>query len=132
MVDSLKSFAQRWLPFLRPKTDLFVFGSSILWGQGILPEEKIHMIFARWVERNEFERVLPHLFAHSGARILGGNGHSELHGEIPRAEPSIMAQVEDAPKSGDRRVRILIEGGINEVGGTTDHQSADTCAFYQK
>ncbi len=119
MVDLLKKLAARWVWFLRPRSELLVFGSSILWGQGILPEEKIHMIFSRWLEKEKLERVKVRLFAHSGARVLGGGGNADLHGEIPRPEPSIIEQVKAAPAHRRRPIRILIEGGINELGGTT-------------
>ena len=59
------------------------------------------MIFSRWLEKEKYERVRVRLFAHSGARVLGSGGNAGLHREIPRAEPSVMAQVETAPA--DRR-----------------------------
>ncbi len=118
MITRLRKMAARWVPFLAERSELYVFGSSILWGQGILPEEKIHATFANWllIEKGELAKV--HMFAHSGARVLGGDGDADLHGEIPRAEPSVMAQVEAASRRGTGRVRILVEGGINDVGGT--------------
>lgn len=118
MIERLRKLVARWIPFFAKRSELLVFGSSILWGQGILPSAKIHAIFSNWLLVEKGERAKVRMFAHSGARVLGGSGNADLHGEIPRAEPSIMAQVESAPGNVNGRVRVLLEGGINDIGGT--------------
>lgn len=102
-----------------PKSELFLFGSSILWGQGHEQADKIGQKTAKWIENRFKERVRVHQMAHSGAFLSGDpeGGAPRLHGEIPTPWPSVMEQVRISPKPKSSKVRILIEGGINEVGG---------------
>ncbi len=103
----------------RQRSELYLFGSSILWGQGHAPPEKIGTKVAEWIEERFGERVKLHLLAHSGALLTGDpeGGVKSCHGEVPTAWPSIMAQVRSARMPRSEKVRILIEGGINDVGG---------------
>ncbi|MGJ8634299.1 MAG: hypothetical protein ACSHX7_10295 [Luteolibacter sp.] len=66
------------------------------------------------------ENVRIHSFAHSGALLSGDDEiqGNALHGEVPSPWPTVSAQIRNAPKPKTKVVRILIEGGINEVGGS--------------
>lgn len=109
----------RFLHLFRRRSDLYLFGSSILWGQGHLTADKIGAKTAGWIARNLKENVTIHVHAHSGAFLTGDPSPSPraLHGEVPTPWPSVMTQIDGSkpPRSG--KVRILVEGGINEVGG---------------
>jgi len=103
----------------RQRSELYVFGSSILWGQGHARPEKVGTKVAEWIEGRFGERVKLHLLAHSGALLTGDpeGGVKRCHGEVPTPWPSISAQVRSAQRPHSEKVRILIEGGINDVGG---------------
>ncbi len=109
------------LAFWKPKSELYVFGSSILWGQGHLSGDKIHVKVANWLEEEGGERVTIIQRAHSGALLLASAEPEpeRLHGEVPTPWPSIEKQIRTAPAPKSKRVRVLVEGGINEVGGST-------------
>ncbi len=109
-----------WLKgFFRPRSELYLFGSSVLWGQGHAKGDKIGYRTAKWIAERFGERVKVRLLAHSGAFLTGDpdRGGRRLHGEIPSPWPSLLQQIRKAPKARSSRVRILVEGGINEVGG---------------
>lgn len=110
---------ERLFSLFRPKSDLYVIGSSILWGQGHKSETKIHRKVADFIRTEFKENPSVHLLAHSGALLRGGPdlAGSEAPGEIPTKWPSVCTQIRLAPKPRSGRVRILLEGGINEVGG---------------
>ncbi|MEP2777673.1 MAG: hypothetical protein ABJQ93_17140 [Luteolibacter sp.] len=57
--------------------------------------------------------------AHSGAFLTGdpADPSKRLHGEVPSPWPSVLEQIRTAREPGGRKVRIIVEGGINEVGG---------------
>ena len=111
--------ASKWLRVWQPWSELYGIGSSILWGQGLKEKWKIHARVARWLERERKERVRVHLLAHSGARLTDGEGGGKpLHGEVPTASPTLLEQVELAPEARSGRVRVLLEGGINDVEGS--------------
>lgn len=108
-----------FLSLLRPKSDLYVLGSSILWGQGHPAAAKIDRKIARFIGKEFKERPRVHLLAHSGA-VLGGDPPSPpepVHGEVPTPWPSVLAQLQAAPEPRSDRIRVLLEGGINDVGG---------------
>jgi hypothetical protein len=96
---------------------LYVFGTSILWGQGHKKDNKIHSRIGAWLEKPGV-RVRVRHYAHSGAVLKGGggSGRGPLNGEIPDEWPSIATQIRNAPASTDKRVCILVDGGINDVG----------------
>lgn len=100
------------------KIGLYVFGTSILWGQGHVTDKKIHIRIKNWLERKQGISVRAHHFAHSGAILKGklGPGRGRLHGEVPDPYPSIATQIRNAPNAREDKVVILFEGGINDVG----------------
>lgn len=101
----------------RKRTDLLVFGSSVLWGQGHQEASKLDVLFARWLEKTRREKVTLQRFAHSGAHLQAPGEAAALFGEVPTPHPTVEQQVAMAPARGRGKTRILIEGGINEVGG---------------
>lgn len=120
--------AMRALSFWREKSDLLVFGSSILWGQGLLEEDKLHQRYRNWLEKEYGERVRVQQFAHSGAFINHPEAgrHSRLHGEVPTPFPTVLEQIARCRIKLRSKVRILIEGGINDVGGARIVSPAST------
>lgn len=104
--------------FWREEVEVFVFGTSILWGQGLRDEAKISSLLARHLTDVRGYRVKVHSFAHSGAHLRGGTGVSGLHGEVPTPSPNVMEQIEAAPAARGLETIVLVEGGINEVGGS--------------
>ena len=119
MPPFLNGLLRSFLRLFRPRSELFVFGSSILWGQGHLDSGKIAVKTATWIESHFKERVQVYSYAHSGAFVSGDPEDLKWlpHGEVPTPWPSVGSQIDSAPKPRSGRVRILIEGGINEVGG---------------
>lgn len=99
-------------------TGLYVFGTSILWGQGHNEDAKMHTKIRDWLARRHKAIVRLHHPAHSGAFLKGqpGRGRGPLHGEVPDAFPSIATQINRAPRSTEDRTVVLVEGGINAVG----------------
>ena len=57
--------------------------------------------------------------AHSGALLSGDPSGADvkIHGEVPFPWPSVTRQIRRAPRGRGGKVRILLEGGLNEVGG---------------
>lgn len=106
--------------FWKEETDLYVLGSSILWGQGLLDEQKIHHHVRLWLEKSLSERVHVHLLAHSGAQIgtPSAGPPKPLFGEVPTPRPTLSEQIDLCPLTVGRKVRVLIEAGINDVGGS--------------
>lgn len=119
MLEMLGSKIRNFLRLFLPRSSLLVFGSSILWGQGHIESGKIGSKVAVWIQTRFRERVSVYQFAHSGAHLTGDQvqpGHLP-HGEVPHPWPSVLQQVKSAPRRLRGKVRVLIEGGINEVGG---------------
>lgn len=100
------------------RSDLCVFGTSILWGQGHKERDKIHTRIRAWLESTYGEKVAIHHYAHSGALLRDESTRCQkrIHGEVPAPHPSVSRQVGSSRAGrGGRRVRILIDGGINDV-----------------
>ncbi len=97
---------------------LYVFGTSILWGQGHNDDKKIHTRIKQWLERKHGATVRVRHYPHSGAVLKGaaGPGRKRLYGEVPDPWPSIWTQINEARKPKDKQVCILLDGGINDVG----------------
>ena len=109
--------------------EMLVLGDSIMWGQGLKEEQKFSYQVAEWLRAQlPGIEVHRHVFAHSGARIMGDTGEDAKppkHGEVPSHFPSISAQLETArtavfplhPPFDPRSVAlVLLDGGINDFG----------------
>lgn len=97
-----------------------VFGDSIHWGQGLLPEQKMAYLLKQKLEsKNKSLKIRIESNAHSGATIgeKSTKKDAELHGEIPRTDPTILGQI-DLAIDKDQIDLILVNGGINDVDVT--------------
>ena len=95
---------------------LYVFGTSVLWGQGHKRPSKMHMRLARWSRTRHGGTVRVHYAPHSGAVVLGNSTAKRLDGEVPVPFPSIARQIRLAPPPTEAKVYVLVDGGINDVG----------------
>lgn len=126
---------------------ILVLGDSVMWGQGLEENEKIHRVLARLLfSQNGFEPSVLH-YAHSGATI-GYIGGAVAHAipapgwwpaEIPIASPTLHDQCNQvaADHPDERFDIVLLTGGINDVKvqnifnpGTTIQQINDLSAKY--
>ena len=95
---------------------LYVFGTSILWGQGHNKSTKLHTRFTAWLRNRRGRTVRVHYAPHSGAVLARRSNDKRLHGEVPTASPSVVKQISQAPGATENQVIVPIEGGINDVG----------------
>ncbi|MEP7289692.1 MAG: SGNH/GDSL hydrolase family protein [Chloroflexota bacterium] len=110
--------------------NLVVFGTSILWGQGLEDGDKIHSVVVqllreRFPERNVKATFLAHSGASTGFAQDGSvDAHREprIHGEVPTLYPTIIQEIEefDALNIPSESIDIvLLDAGINDVHVTT-------------
>ncbi len=116
---------------------MIVIGDSIMWGQGLLKEQKFYYQVARWLETDVFRnaRIVPEplLLAHSDANIFPAFDQKKdfiknnVSGETDLPNPAILFQAESALEHFKNRERpgntgpatvdlILLNGGINDFG----------------
>lgn len=114
--------------------EILAIGDSVIWGQGLKPENKFISIVKEWIEKEIFEgHRQVHLYygeSHSGATIHPGRGkpHKRFHGEVNDESPSIFEQVKSSleyyrhreeshggPIVGTDVNLIILDGGINDV-----------------
>ncbi len=111
-------------------SQMLVIGTSILWGQGLLEEEKIYTLVKKMVEERglvaDGKLTLCQL-SHSGASIGYNHDDTEdtkqlprIAGEVPTIYPTLLQQLheydEQHAEPTDTVRLILIEGGINDIG----------------
>jgi hypothetical protein len=108
---------------------LVVFGTSILWGQGLEDRDKTHNVLARMLENHMPERVInTYLIAHSGASTgykrdgtVDTRQLPRIHGEVPTLYPTILQQIDSFGAVGDSQIDpasvdiILLDAGVNDV-----------------
>ena len=98
-----------------------VLGDSVAWGNGLNDRHKYSTLVMRTIERELGLKVIRQVKAHSGARIVPGEGDGvcavNCSGEVPRIHTSITAQAGliEQPELIDF---ILMDGCINDVGIT--------------
>ena len=97
--------------------ELFVFGTSVLWGQGNNERDKIDVKIQEWLHQKYGASIKRIRHAHSGAVLLGasGPGRGPLNGEAPDPWPSVASQIAKAPSARQKVKLILLDGGINDV-----------------
>ena len=103
--------------------EMLVLGDSIMWGQGLKPEEKFSWRIKCWLQEKTNRDVRQQVFAHSGALISGGPatapGFRSNDGEVNLPYPSINEQLDHARAfygPGNAKVNlILLDGCINDV-----------------
>jgi lysophospholipase L1-like esterase len=94
---------------------MLVFGDSVTWGQGLLPEQKFHSIVAAHLE---IPVAKVRSLAHSGAVIGRFNQEASLaicHGEVPVSLPSVLQQVDSITGDTSQAEVVLLNGGSNDV-----------------
>ena len=95
-------------------------GDSIIWGQGLLPNEKFNWLVQQALSPKHPEGVTLESLAHSGAVIgaTGASGNPQV-GEVPASRLSIIEQCDSYANSPDTVDLVLMDGGINDVGVAT-------------
>ena len=90
--------------------DLVVFGDSVPWGQGLLPQDKFaHQIAAAL-------RLRLRMRAHSGARIVTDEDAAQTAPpEVPHPNPSVMQQIVRYRGDTAKARVVLINGGVNDL-----------------
>ena len=107
---------------------ILVIGTSVLWGQGLHEEQKIHSLVKQALQSSSAQPISVHLLAHSGAIIGYKADDSEdtkqlprVHGEVPTHYPTLLQQLaevdslQDQIGTADDVDVVLVEGGINDV-----------------
>ncbi|HEY1755522.1 MAG TPA: SGNH/GDSL hydrolase family protein [Bryobacteraceae bacterium] len=96
---------------------IFCLGDSIIWGQGLLPNEKFDALVQQALLPQHPEGVTLENVAHSGAVIgaTGASGDPEP-GEVPAPRLTIIEQCDAYSNSPDTVDLVLMNGGINDVG----------------
>jgi lysophospholipase L1-like esterase len=95
-------------------------GDSIMWGQGLLPEEKIDRLVQQALQPRYPGGVTIENLAHSGA-VIGASGASgsPQPGEVPAPRLSIIEQCAGYANSPETVDLVIVNGGINDVGVAT-------------
>src|SRR5437588_2120897 len=109
--------------------DMIILGDSIMWGQGLQDQDKFWVKTQNAITSQFNTTVIPHLYAHSGARIIRAGDDppdptpgawNVLWGEIPTSPPSILAQLAKAQADlpachAGQPCLMLVDGGINDL-----------------
>jgi hypothetical protein len=103
--------------------EMLVLGDSIMWGQGLLPEEKFSWRLKCWLQDKTNRQVDLKVFAHSGALISGAPAPAfrfkSNDGEVNLPYPSVEEQLDLAREFyGPAKTNvdlILLDGCINDV-----------------
>jgi len=96
---------------------IVAIGDSIVWGQGLLQNEKFDCLVQQTLLPMRPEGVTLESLAHSGA-VIGATGVSGTPqvGEVPASRLSIIEQCDGYANSPDTVDLVLMTGGINDVG----------------
>jgi lysophospholipase L1-like esterase len=126
---------------------ILVLGDSVTWGQGLLPNQKMHRLLAKMLfDRNGIEPEILH-YAHSGAVVGFVNGAQMPPGpsqpwwprEIPNPYPTVREQLDQVALDHPdwRYDAIVVAAGINDVDvrkifnpTTSTATIANLCARY--
>lgn len=99
-----------------PVYEMVVLGDSILWGQGLLEEQKASTIVQRRLAEMIGRPVRKRVYAHSGATVTESGSHLNIKdGEVPNSFPHVALQVECVPNPGQVDL-VLLNGCINDIG----------------
>ncbi|HCX30867.1 MAG TPA: hypothetical protein DHU55_14040 [Blastocatellia bacterium] len=102
---------------------MLVLGDSIMWGQGLKPEQKTWWRVKCWLQEKTGRQVRERIEAHSGAHITGPASETfrfkSNDGEVNLPFPTINEQLDDAVGFyGPDRSKvnlILVDGCVNDV-----------------
>ena len=102
--------------------EMLVLGDSIMWGQGLKPEEKFSWRIKCWLQEKTNREVRQTVFAHSGALLAGATETPRFKsndGEVNLPYPTINEELDHARAfygPGTSKVNlILLDGCINDV-----------------
>ena len=102
--------------------EMLVLGDSIMWGQGLKPEQKFSWRIKCWLQEKTNREVRQQVFAHSGALLSGGSASPRFKSTDPEVNlpyPSINEEFDQALAvygSAKPKVNlILLDGCINDV-----------------
>lgn len=102
--------------------EMLVLGDSIMWGQGLKPEQKFSWRLKCWLQEKTNREVTQTVFAHSGALIARATETPRFKsndGEVNLPYPSINEELDHARAfygPGNTKVNlILLDGCINDV-----------------
>ncbi|MBA2703727.1 MAG: SGNH/GDSL hydrolase family protein [Blastocatellia bacterium] len=103
--------------------EMLVLGDSIMWGQGLKPEEKFTWRIKCWLQEKTNREVRQQVFAHSGALLSADPAAAPRFksndGEVNLPYPSINEELDHALAfygPGNAKVNlILLDGCINDV-----------------
>ncbi|MEP6741663.1 MAG: SGNH/GDSL hydrolase family protein [bacterium] len=104
--------------------EMLVLGDSIMWGQGLKPEQKFTWRIKCWLQEKTNREVRQTVFAHSGALLAANPTGAQPKfksndGEVNLPYPSINEELDRArdfygPASANVNL-ILVDGCINDV-----------------
>lgn len=102
---------------------MLVLGDSIMWGQGLKPEQKISWRIKCWLQEKTGREVHDRVEAHSGALLAGASTtpprFKSNDGEVNLPFPTINEQLDNAVSfygpSRSKVELILVDGCINDV-----------------
>lgn len=101
---------------------MLVLGDSIMWGQGLKPEQKFSWRIKCWLQEKTGREVQTRVEAHSGAHLEGVSTNARFKsadGEVNLPYPSINEQLDNAVQfygpSGSGVNLILVDGCVNDV-----------------
>jgi lysophospholipase L1-like esterase len=99
---------------------IVTLGDSIIWGQGLLPNEKFSTLVQQALLPKHPEGVTLESVAHSGA-VIGATGviGTPQVGEVPAARLSIIEPCDGYSNSPSTVDLVIVNGGINDVGVAT-------------
>jgi hypothetical protein len=109
-------------PVASEPLEMLVLGDSIMWGQGLKPEQKFSWRIKCWLQEKTNRDVIQTVFAHSGALITGATESPRFKsndGEVNLPYPSINEELDHArafygPGNGKVNL-ILLDGCVNDV-----------------
>ncbi len=111
--------------------NVVVLGDSVMWGNGLHPEEKFSWLFGQKLAEKTSRPVQIYAFAHSGARLyaiddvtsamhqaIGQGGNPQFQGDISSQRPTTVEQEQCAASMFPNAEVVLLDGCINDVGAT--------------
>lgn len=106
-----------------PMFEFVVIGDSLIWGNGLRPEEKFRTLVQQWLERDHFQYrrvVRQRVWAHSGATIKpdANPWNDPRSGDVGGSYPTIEQQALCVPDFQNVDL-ILMDGCINDLPATS-------------
>jgi hypothetical protein len=102
---------------------MLVLGDSIMWGQGLRPEQKFSWRIKCWLQEKTGREVQTRVEAHSGAHLDGASSaplrFKSSDGEVNLPFPTINEQIDNARQFYGRANAsvdlVLVDGCVNDV-----------------